>query len=215
MKNSISLFITVMSTFILVTVSPPGHARMKCWTNNEGVMECGEKVPPEFAQKGHKELSRQGMVLEEKDRAKTKEELAEQERLAAIEAEKQKKIKEQARKDKILLNTFSNIDDMQMSRDGKIAAIESSISLSEKRSEKIQQDLDKRRAAAEKEELSGKAPNEELLKDIDSLQRQLNNNKTYISDKKQEIENIKSAYTADIDRFTKLRSGEIKVGSIE
>ena len=64
--------------FLAITVlafSGPANARIKCWTNQEGVKECGNTVPPEFAQKEHKEVSEQGVVMEEKERAKTEEEL--------------------------------------------------------------------------------------------------------------------------------------------
>lgn len=215
MKTFKHFYLAAFAFVSIFSISMPAHAAFKCWTNNEGIKECGEKVPPEFAQKGHQELSSQGLVRKEKDRAKTKEELAEEERLAAIEAEKQKKVEEQARKDKILLDTFSSTDDIQMTRDGKIVAIESSITLTNKRSEKINQDLQKRRAAAEKEELNGKAPNPDLLKDIESLERQIKNNKQYIADKQKEIEDLKAAYKADMERFSKLRRGEIQVGSLE
>ena len=70
MKTAKHLSILISAIVILSTLSSPAHARFKCWTNNEGIKECGEKVPPEYAQKGHQEMSTQGMVLEKKDRAK-------------------------------------------------------------------------------------------------------------------------------------------------
>ncbi len=165
-----------------LTLSSQAHARsIKCWTNNEGVKECGNVVPPEFAQKGHQEVSKHGLVREEQERAKTEEELAEEERLAAIEAEEARKAEEQAKQDKILLNTFSSVDDIEMTRDGKMAAFESSIKHTNKRTEKIQTDLDKRIQTAADQERAGKAPSEALLKDIESLRRQIKNNESYIA----------------------------------
>ncbi len=55
--------------------SPPAHARIKCWTNKDDIRECGNVVPPEYSQKGHEELSDQGIVIDRKERAKTPEEL--------------------------------------------------------------------------------------------------------------------------------------------
>ena len=55
----------------LLGVSQMAQARIKCWTNKDGVRECGESVPPEYAQKSHQELSDQGTVIEEQARAKT------------------------------------------------------------------------------------------------------------------------------------------------
>ena len=40
---------------LILNMSIPANsvqARMKCWTNNEGVKECGDTVPPEYTQQG-------------------------------------------------------------------------------------------------------------------------------------------------------------------
>ena len=66
-------------------------ARMKCWENSEGIKECGDKIPPEYIQKGYQELSKGGIVLEEKERVKTKEELEKAKKEAAIIAREKEK----------------------------------------------------------------------------------------------------------------------------
>ena len=198
----------IVVTSTLLTLSSYSTARIKCWVNSDGVRECGEKVPPEYAQKGHKEMSKHGVTVDESERAKTKEELEEEKRLAAIQAEKDKQQAEKDKQDQILLATYSNTDDIQLTSDGKIAAIESDIKLADKRNEKIQADLDKRTATAAAEELAGKQPSEDLLKDISSLQRQINNNDKFIADKRAEQEEIKKEYAAKIARFKELKGIE-------
>ena len=41
--------------FILCEMILANHvsARMKCWENSEGIKECGDKIPPEYIQKGY------------------------------------------------------------------------------------------------------------------------------------------------------------------
>jgi hypothetical protein len=202
-SNLLYLFLT-----ILVLVLPgQAHARIKCWTNDEGVRECGSVIPPEYAQKSHEEVSDQGVVVDEKERAKTVEELAEEKRLADIKADEDRKAEEQAKLDKMLMDTFSSVDDIEMTRDGKISAIDSSIKLANKRSEKLQIDLDKRIETAAVEERAGKAPSETLLKDIESLRRQINDNKSFIAKKRAEQEQLRADYDLDIARFNKLKTG--------
>ena len=191
-------------TLSLTVFSLPAQARIKCWENSDGVRECGEKVPPEYAQKSHKEISSQGVTVGESARARTKEEIAEDERLAAIQAEEDRKQAEKDKLDKILLDTYSNTDDIQMTSDGKIAALESTIKLANKRNEKIQANLDKRTATAAEEELAGKQPPEDLLKDIQSLQRQIKNNDKFVVDKRREQEAIKKEYADKIVHFKEL-----------
>ena len=183
------------------------QARIKCWTNNEGVRECGTSVPPEYAQKGHEELSKHGTVAEKQERAKTEEELAEEKRQAELKEEEMRQLEEQKKHDNILLATFTNVEDIELSRDDKIAALDSSISLANKRNEKMQGDMDKMVEKAAAAENSGKEPPEGLLKDIESLQRQIKNNDEFIASKKAEQESVMQAYAKDIARFNELKSG--------
>jgi len=126
--------------------------------------------------------------------------------LAAIQ-EKEDAIKAEAEnQDRILLNTYSNTDDIQMTSDGKILALDSTIKLANKRNEKLQPNLDKLMAAAAGEELAGKQPSEDLLKDIESLKRQITNNEKFIADKRLEQEAIKKEYADKIVRFEQLTS---------
>jgi len=199
--NVITMTFISMSLLVLATSA---QARIKCWENSDGVRECGETVPPEYSQKSHKEISKQGLTLEESERVKTEEERLEEERLLAIEKEEKEKEKEIKAQDKILLDTYSNTDDIQMTSDGKVAALESTINLANKRNEKIQADLDKRTAAAAAAELAGKQPSDALLKDIRSLKRQVKNNNKFIADKRLEQEETKKEYAEKINRFVEL-----------
>jgi choline dehydrogenase-like flavoprotein len=133
-------------------------AGLKKWKDKDGQWHFGDVIPPEYSQSAHEELNKQGMIIEVQPRAKTAAEIAEQKKKEAIAAEKKKQAEEQARHDQILLDTFSSVDDLEMARDGKEAAIKSRISLAEKRIENLQQDLDGRMAAAAAQERSGKTP---------------------------------------------------------
>ena len=207
MKTHQSNLLYLFLTIVILVLPGQAHARIKCWTNSEGVKECGNAIPPEYAQKSHEEVSDQGVVVDEQERAKTVEELAEEKRLADIKAEEARMEEEQAKQDKMLLDTFSSVDDIEMTRDGKIAAMESSIKLTNTRIEKIQTDLDKRIETAAVEERAGKAPSEALLKDIESLNRQIKDNKLFITNNRAEQAQLQEAYALDIARFNKLKTG--------
>jgi len=193
---------------IAITYTDISHARIKCWTNNEGVKECGDKVPPEYSQKGHQEISTQGVVVDEQERAKTEEELEEQRKLDAIKAEQERIVAEKVKQDQILLRTFSGVDEIELTRDGKIAAIESSIILANNRNEKLQGDMDVLLGKAAEAESSGKTPSEHLIKDMESKERQISNNKKFIEEKRADQETLKQEYAKNIERFKKLKGIE-------
>ena len=204
-NNKIFNTLIILISFTGLGLSGTAQAKFKCWTNNEGVKECGNAVPPEYAQKGHQEMSSSGMVKEETERAKTNEELAEQKRLEQIQAEKDKLAAEQKKKDQILLQTFSSVEDIERARDERLTQLDASIKLTQARSEKIQDDLDKRIKKAATAERAGKTPSEALLKDIESLKRQIKNNDNFIEGKRAEQEVIKKDHAKDIAHFKKLK----------
>ncbi len=206
-KRSLLAAITMaLVSMSLVVISTSAQARIKCWKNSDGVRECGKNIPPEYSQQGHEEISSQGVTVDKSERAQTKEEIREKERLATAKDEEDARKAKQDAQDKILLDTYSNTDDIQMTSDGKIAALESTIKLANKRNEKIQVNLDKDTATAAAAELAGKQPEEGLLKDIESLERQINNNDKFIAEKRMEQENIKKEYAEKIARFNQLKS---------
>lgn len=196
-----------MVALLGLALSPGASAGIKCWTNKEGNTECGDTVPPEYSQQGHKEINKQGIVIDEKERALTEEEIEARERQAAIEAEKKRAMEEQRRQDRILLQTFSTEEDIITARDDKLAAMEAQIKLAESRIEKLQADLDKRVKQAAAAERTGKEPSAALLDDIESLRRQIETNKEFISDTRAEQERIRAEAEADLKRFRELKQG--------
>jgi hypothetical protein len=184
--------------------SLPAGAAIKCWTNAEGVRECGESVPPEFAQQGHETIKKSGAV-QETERAKTPEELEAAKVQAQEEAKAKQAQEDAARQDETLLATYTSTEDIERARDDQIAALDSTIHVTKTRNAKIQQDLDKRIEAAAAEERAGKSPNDALLKDIESLRRQVANNDEFVETKKQEQEKLRQQYAAKIERFKELK----------
>ena len=203
----VSIYLCIISTG--VEARDKGETKkLLCWTNSDGVRECGDRLPPEYAQQGHEELDKRGMVVKETERVKTEEELAEEKKKAAIKAEEERAVMEQTKKDKILLDTFTSVKDIEVARDSKIATLESSISIAAKRGEKIQLDLDRRVNQAAAAEQAGKTPPEHLIKDIESLKRQIKGNNDYIANTRKEEEEVKASYERDIARYKELATKE-------
>ena len=203
-RSSLAAITMALISMSLIVTSTSAQTRIKCWQNSDGVRECGKNVPPEYSQQVHEEINSRGITVETSDAAKTVEERAEEDRLAEIQKAEDAKKAKIAAQNKILLDTYSNTDDIQMASDGKIASLELSIKLANKRKEKIQADLDKRTAAAAAEELAGKQPSEDLLKDIKSLERQIDDLDKFIVNKHLAQEEISKEYAEKIARYNEL-----------
>ena len=205
MKSGNVSILTSIYVLVLLTPNLSAQSSFKCWTNNEGVRECGNVVPPEFAQKGHQELSTSGMLINEQARALTPEEIAEQAEERARLKELERIREEKAREDQILLATYSNIGEIELVRDERLEVIQSRISLAESQINTIKQNLDQHIQAAALAERNGQAPDEALLKDIKSLERQIDLKVDYIAQRNLEIDRTNAEYEVKIERFRELR----------
>ena len=184
------------------------EARMKCWVNHEGIRECGNRVPPEYIQQGYMEIDKEGIVRDVKERAKTPEELAEAKRLAKLKAAEQKQKAEQETRDRVLLQTFSSVSDIERARDVRITALEAAINLSGIRNENIRLKLNDYIKRAADRERTGQAPTPALLEDIEALRGQIENNVRFIAEKRIEQEQIRQAHALDIKRYKRLKGIE-------
>lgn len=206
MNRHITVLITLIVSVLVFSHSGFAAGSLKKWKDKDGQWHFGDVIPPEYSQQSHEELNKQGMTVEVQERAKTDAEIAEEKRLAAIEAEKQKEAEEKARHDRILLDTFSNVDDIEMMRDGKINAIDARISLAQTRIEKLREDLNERMETAASQERSGKTPNQDLLNDIESLRRQIKNQEDFIQAQNGDKDEVKASAEVDIKRYKELKS---------
>lgn len=186
------------------------QAKIVCWTNNDGVRECGNAVPPEYAQRETRTLDNRGMTTDVRERAKTTEELAtERSRLAEEErlaAEEEKRVAAQEAYDRVLLATYLNEEDILRSRERQSGAINATIAVTHTAVEKLQEKLNAEKKKAAGYERQGKALPERLQEDIDALQQQIDAKKGYIFAKEQEKKSLHEKYEVDMVRFRELKA---------
>lgn len=184
---------------------PSAGRAFKCWTNKDGVKECGNIVPPEYSQQEHEQVSGSGAKVTKTGKAKTEEEL-EAERQAA---EQKKVAEEEARKraalDKVLLDTYSSEDDLKLSRDGQLTNIDSQIKLTEAHIDKLANQQDQLIQQAADAERRGQQVPAKLAANIDDLRKQIEENKQFIKAKDEEKDRLRTKFDADIKRFRELR----------
>lgn len=202
MKKISILFFYLVLMFAVFTNT---QARIVCWTNSDGVRECGDSVPPEYSQQGHKEFSEQGIIVDETEAAMTDTELEELKRITAEKAEQKRREEEQKRRDRMLLDTFASVEDIELSRDRKISAIDSSINLAERRIDKLRQEKDRLIKKAAGFEREGKEIPGYITEDISRVDRQITANNEFIADKREEQEVVRARHDLDIKRYNEIR----------
>ena len=198
----------LLALVLVSSISLDASAGIKCWTNKEGVRECGNAVPAEYAQQGHTKFNAQGVAVGHRKRAKSQAEFAEEERIKKQKAEEDRKRQEAEKADRVLLDTFSSEDDLVFAREGMVSAIEAQIQLTESHIQKIQANLDRMIVIAADLERSGQKPTEQAMADIEKVRAQIADNRSFIETKRKEQESVRQQYFADIERFRKLTGKE-------
>jgi len=178
---------------------------IKCWTNKDGVRECGATVPPEYSQQRVEIMNERGIVVEVKEAAKTKEQLAEEARLAKLKQEELRRQEEARLRDTILLQSFTTERDLKISYDGKIAVNRDIIDITNTGTRTLNENLNNTRTKAANYERAGEKPPESLLEEINSLKRQIMDNDEFIARKQEEIKALERQYEADLKRFRELK----------
>ena len=190
-----------------------GGGGIKCWHNQDGVRECGNVVPPEYAQQGSETKDKFGVTIGETGRAKTMEELAAERAAGKSKEQEAETVKKRAAQDRVLLDTFSTEDDMVLTRDGQIAHLESQIHLVESHIDKLQKNLDQMIERAAETERRGEKPAVEVVNNINNVRSQISDNHNFIETKRAEQDRIRTRFETDIARFRELKG--IKTPPVE
>ena len=104
--------LTTVAIVIVLAAAPSAHAGIKCWTNKDGVRECGNSVPPEYAQQETETKDKRGLTIDKSERAKTLDELEAERQRAKIDQRLAVETQKRAARDRVLLDTFSSEDDL-------------------------------------------------------------------------------------------------------
>ena len=198
---------TVFSALLSCTLvyGPMAAAGMYKWVDDQGEVHYGNSVPPEYADKERRKLNERGRTVKVYDAAKTPEEIAEAVRLEAIRLEQKRVAAEKARKDHVLMATYSSEDDMLKTRDGKLSALEGLIQLTQRRIISMNNRLKQLTEDAADYERGGKPVPDVLTRQIENIRVQTTENESFILIKLQEQDEINVLFQNDIARFRELQ----------
>ena len=175
------------------------------WTDDEGNVHYGDRIPPQYKSQERQEINEQGRTLKSYEAPRTPEEIAAQKRLAAVEAEQKKQQAQQDKRDKALLATYSSEADLLMMRDSKLAELEELIQLTDSRITSLQKRLAGLDAEASDHESRGRPVPQFVQQQSASVRKQIDENQAYIESKRAEMAEIQEQFAADIARYRELQ----------
>jgi hypothetical protein len=195
----------VFALALLLLVQPALAAKLYRWVDDQGNVHYSDKVPPEHSGSARSELDPRGLTIGETGAAKTAEEIARQAELERMRAAQQRQIEKQAAADRVLLRTFRSDDDIELARDGKLAAIDVLIQITRSNIKQLKITLEEMQANAAHLERSGKPVSARFQKQIEETRQRLKESYDDILRKEKEKEEIRQKYDADLERFRTLK----------
>ena len=208
-KGKIPSRVFRLAFLITCTVAfQPAMAEIFKWTDEKGRIHYGDQLPEEQVEKGHNELTKSGVTAKSVDRNKTAQERArddeqknkiEQEKAARLEKER-----EQAVRDRALLETYFSETDLIRMRDQRIATIEGTIKLTQANLESIQSQVKQL-----EQEVSTHPENSDIRKKselkLGEAKSQEASFAKFITLKRDEQGEIRRQFDSDLARFRELR----------
>jgi uncharacterized protein (DUF342 family) len=121
----------VVAAIALPSIGGAQQTKLYKWTDANGQVHYSETVPPEYANRDREVLNNQGVRVGAEEGEITEEERAIQaQRDAQAEADRQAK-EEIARRDRMLLETYISVADIEDLRNRRLELLESQIKLTE------------------------------------------------------------------------------------
>ena len=189
----------------LLLLALPTQAAFKKWVDADGIVHYGTSIPPEYARQGHTEINERGIEIRQVERAKTAEEIAQEQELQRLRAEQARLEQEQRSRDRVLLKLFRGEEDLIMVRDGKLLQVDAQIKLKLKQLDRLKERLSKLQGLAAEAERSGQPLHKKQQENLDAVKLQIESGYGYLLDKEADKQRISNRYRRDLDRFRQLQ----------
>jgi hypothetical protein len=187
---------------LLICLNPSiSHAKTYHWVDEQGKTHFSDTIPPDQAKLQRETLNKTGQVVETISKAKTKEEFDQEQHTQALREEQENLIAKQAAEDRVLLSTYRSVEDMNLTLNGRMQALDAQRLVAEGNLKRLQKQLEAQQKKAAENERNGRAVPKGLVDDIHSSEQQIqlsiNEINSHITKKNQ----IKTEFEANIDRF--------------
>jgi hypothetical protein len=181
-------------------------AKLYRWVDEDGRVHYSDKVPPQAMQGEHSQLNERGIMVQRQEAVKSAEELAKEQEVERLRREQQQLIREQQERDQALLRTFRTEDDLILTRDGKLAAVDAQIQLSQSNIKRLKRQLVEMQETAATMEKQGRQISQQQRDDIATTQQQIEDTYASILRREKEKEQITADFESDLKRFRELRN---------
>jgi len=178
------------------------------WVDEQGVVHYGDSIPPQYAEKEHQILNRQGVEVGHTEAQKTAEQIAADER-AHEEALKQQQ------HDNFLVTTYTSVKDIEALRDVRLDQLQGQRVAAEQYVDNLHSRLIALQVRAKHFRPYDTRPDAHRLPDdlAEDLVRTLNEMRTQstaLLAKNAEVSAVRAQFQTDIERYRQLHETHVK-----
>lgn len=202
-RGSMWLLPALLAGIVLFAVANGAHAGLYKWTDEHGIVHYSDRLPPDAVNRASSQLNREGITIRKIGQAPT---AAEQQARQAQEAQTRELDRERmlaARRDRALLDSYTNEHDIDLAKSRALATIEGQIASA--RSYVAQIVVRRDQLEAQQVGRPGKAVPPSSARELASIDRELGRQADFIAAKQKEAAAVTSRYDADKRRFLELK----------
>lgn len=200
----VAILLVVLGATALAATPVAQHNRYK-WKDAEGNPHFDDVLPEEALKLGYDVVNSNGIVVKHVDRAKTPEELKAADAEAARKAAAKRIADEQAKADQQTLAAYPTEHDLVDAQKAQLAMLDQNIHATEISLQSQEKSLTEMLAHAADLDRNGKPVPPTLQKQIDSLRRNIGQQKDYIVHKEQEKIEAGTRFETELARYRRLR----------
>jgi hypothetical protein len=202
--------LAALSLSILPCAHGAEKQKLYRWVDDNGVVHYGDHVPPEYASRDREVLNEQGVAVGFEEGVVTKEEQAEKDRRAAAEETQRRAKSEAAQRDRVLLDTYLSVADIEDLRDRRMELLESQIKVTEqylsnlrKRLVTLQKEAGAYKPYSDKPDAPPTPKN--LSVELSQTFSSINSYEKTLARTRSEQQEVKAKFEHDIARFKELK----------
>jgi hypothetical protein len=174
------------------------------WTDEQGVVHYGDRIPPQYAQKERAVLNSQGVEVRKLDAQKSPEQ-------AAAEARAQQTFLRQKQHDAFLINNYSSVKDIEALRDVRLDQLRAQKTAAEQYVENLHSRLAALQTRARifkpySPKTDARRMPDDLAENLVHTLNELRTQSNVVNTKQEEESALKAQFQADIERYRELRT---------
>ena len=206
--RKLALLVAAVSLVFAAAAVAGGSSNVKTkmyrWVDKDGVVHYGSSVPPEYAAQQSEQIDSEGNVVKVQQAQKTPEQVAAAQKAQQQALQDAEAAKAQKAKDKVLLDTYTSVEDIQRDRDSKLSAIDAQVNVLNGSISASQTTLAEFQGRANELTSKDKPVPPDLQKHIDGAKQQLIANQQQLLLQQQYKQQMEDQFVKDIARYKEL-----------